>query len=352
MYIYIAYFLILFFFIQYKNNKVIFYYACSLLLLLLAVKNINVGADSGPYIRDFTAFALGHAKEVTKYQTEPIWRWIAQIVVFFKGSYVSFQLILFIITFLPVIYVIQKNSKNYLLSVFFFFSFFYYLNTYCIVRQAMAISFLLLCYSFIKDHKLLPAILFFVIAVLCHNLAFLGILAFVFYWKKFPLRLIYILLAVSFIFGLILNQGMLFFLPQKIRDYFLWPGHGFRKTLAPYTALIGIMNLTYITCLLRGSKESKESFWTQTVFLGLVVLNSTQKLVLGIRLSQFFMITQIIFWTNYIEEKQDKKTLYKIGLIIYSSTYFFALLIRDSIGIVPYEFIPQIQKFLHYVNNL
>ncbi|OJF76364.1 MAG: hypothetical protein BKP49_07795 [Treponema sp. CETP13] len=332
MAIYFLILLILLFFIHYKNEKRIFYFASVLLFLVFAFKNVNLGADTSSYFTHFKELINGE----NHYKTEPIWGLLAHLNLFFGGYYKSFQIILFACTLPPVVYVIRKDSKNYVLSLFFYYAFFYYLNAFCIVRQAMALSYLLVCFHFIKTKKLVPATIFLIIAILCHNLAILGIVAFIFYFKRFSLKTIVIVLGLAFIAGLFVNEHFLFLVPSRYQNLFLWEGHGFREKLMPYILIIMAMNIVFIICLLRGSKTSLKSFWAQTVFAGLVIMNGSLNLVQGLRISQFFMITQIIFYANYTEEKEDKQNLYKWGLIAYSSIYFVGLLYRDSIGVVPY----------------
>jgi hypothetical protein len=178
------------------------YFVITFILLFISVFRYKVGFDYVNYLSSLNLIIKSGVKSNYLFynQVEPAYKFIIIIAFYFKSSYLIF-FISSLITILLVSISIYKLSQDYLLSIFIFFSFpFFYLDSFSIIRQWVAISIIFFGYSnLISNKKVLKFIFCILIASLFHSTAFLGILILPFIFYKINKRFYFIIILFCFI---------------------------------------------------------------------------------------------------------------------------------------------------------
>ncbi|OJF75886.1 MAG: hypothetical protein BKP49_10535 [Treponema sp. CETP13] len=338
MTIYISIFLLLFgsVFSQ-KNNKKLFIISLLVLYAIAALQSATVGADANMYYNSFKNIQNNHPPA---YHEQGL-KWLSQLVILLNGGFYTFQAIFYILILAPVGYVIYKKSKNYQLSLLLFVAFFYYTNSFCILRQSLALSFAIVVFYFIDDKKYILAIIAYILAFFSHKSGAIAIIAFILPFVKSTKKLDLIILAFTFVIGFLIPivkcAPLLGPYSHYITNMANAPQWGIRPNHLLYAGVIFALNGVFTLFMIKDTDKNTQSLWCKLVIIGLIIMNLTQQLILGFRISQFFMVAQIIYYPQNIELKKTYKKQWLYGLLLFATIYFIGLLIRDSSGIIPYD---------------
>ncbi|OJF76363.1 MAG: hypothetical protein BKP49_07790 [Treponema sp. CETP13] len=313
-----------------KNNKILFFISCFILFALAAMQHWNVGRDSLMYYDVFQGTQKAPFDE-------PLWSFIAQIAYYFHGNYYVFQSLFYLAVLVPIFYVIYKKSEHYQLSLFLFYAFFYYLNSFCIMRQSLAISMAVLCYYFLFEKKYIKAFAFYFLAVLAHKSAIITIVPVIFIFYRFSYKQILLILVSTFIIGLVLPIQKLGIFFGSYKKYINMVDHGIRTNQYIFSATFAVLNIIFLFFIRFDTEKNQKSASSSIVLLGFVVMNLSQQLVMALRVTQYFLIAQILYYTANIIAKDKNKTKWLLALLFFACIYFFGLLYRDSIGVIPYK---------------
>lgn len=159
-----------FFFLLNRKRKVSWgqrVFIALLLFLIVGLRGSEIGSDTGPYSVSFESgsFAFTTSYEIT-------WIGICSFVKYVLHK--DFQWVLLIysaFTICPVVYVVSRQSKYPLFSLFLYVLFGYYFLAFNIIRQSVAMSFSLLAvYFWIKRHYPLSVVMM-ITAFLFHRVA-------------------------------------------------------------------------------------------------------------------------------------------------------------------------------------
>ena len=320
-----------------KNNKKLFIISLLVLYAIAALQSATVGDDSTVYYDSFISIQ-NHLLPPYK---ELGFKWISQLTILLNGGFYTFQAIIYVLILTPVAYVIYKKSQNYQLSLLLFVAFFYYTNSFCIMRQSLALSFAILVFYFIDDKKYILAIIVYILTIFAHSSGAIAIIAFILPFIKTTKKVSLIVLAFSFVIGLLIPivKCAPLFGPYAhyITNMANTPQWGIRPNHLLYAGVILALNCIFILFMYKDTDKDTQTLWCKLVLLGLVFMNLTQQLILGFRISQFFMISQIIYYPLNIEIKETHKKYWLYGLLLFATVYFIGLFIRDSSGVIPYK---------------
>jgi hypothetical protein len=214
------------------------------LSIVSGVRDIDVGTDTETYFKIMRWIKNGEAKYI-----EPGWRFLNNAVIILGCNYNLLLLLVSSLTLLPVAYVITKNSPNWTLSLFFYYSMYLYLNSFNIMRQVLATSFIILAFHFLLEIKK-RLILFggtVLVATTFHYTAVVSIITFIYQKIKLSKYKIYGGLLFSFIAGtFFMRDHMLKIVAGPYYSYFIEkPSFGFRESLVIPIILTVILNVLF-----------------------------------------------------------------------------------------------------------
>lgn len=312
------------------------------LLLISGLRADSVGTDTYNYLSGFRTI-----RDVSSSSMFEVVRWEYGYVLLNKLSSIlsnNEQILLVLTSFLVLIgvmYFIYKNSENVVLSVFLYISLYLYLFSFNGIRQAIAMSILVMGFHLILERKFLRYFIVVLVATLFHETAILMLLLYFIYYFKFDIKNV---LAILFIF--IIS----FISVESIINYFL----SFTRSLSYIDTnniieqsgfLFPLINLSIFFFILYIKLTNRINDPTLDFFLFIAILGVftgllSMKVYKLLRLNYYFMMYYIIaipYSLKFVKDKKIKFIMIYL-LITVSSLYLFMRLSGGWHGVTPYYF--------------
>jgi len=283
-----------------------------ILFILSGFRDVNVGTDTSGYQELFRRLERGGT-----IRQEIGWQYLNKLVIYLGGKFEHLMIMSSFLILVPVFYVSRKYSTNPMFSIFLYFAFYIYLQSYNITRQSIAISIILVAYTLlVKRHYwsylilIIGASFFHVTALLCLPLLFIN---------KLPDRsFIYLtFIGTSLIAGVFLSNLIL----QKSTALF-----GYQHYLERFDSGVGIgafllLTNAFAVFIVYTAKERGTLF---KLFIAYVVFSNLAIAVpFGYRVTFYFTIIQILFFPTYINSNILKsKQLAFFLVVIYAYLIF------------------------------
>lgn len=163
--------------------RVVLFIAISL-FILMGLRSLYVSGDTYSYVVDFENYDLRRTTMQTLFinNSEPFFTLFTYLIRLFSDNYVIYLIFSSVPIIVGLCLVTHNSSDDTFLSVVIFTAI--GILTFCMagLRQAMALGFCLIAYYFAEKKKILPYILFCLIAFLFHNSSIVFI--FVYLFKK------------------------------------------------------------------------------------------------------------------------------------------------------------------------
>lgn len=242
---------------------------------------------------------------------------------------------------------LPSNQGKYF-GLFFFMCFGYYILMFNGMRQFLAVSLCFLSYMLLEDGKIAKSLLLVIGASFIHTSALIVIPVILLLTKvnRLDLRTILVLLMISFLIGLCVNERFLSLFSGKYSSY-LFLENAFRTKDIAYLLLIVLpANAFMVYSFINAPYVLKNSYWMKLFFVSTLVLNVLQKLLIGPRIVYYFSVSEIIvvsllaLQNNYHMNRGRVKT-YKIISFAYAIITYIRFLIGevnlDYGGVIPYS---------------
>ncbi|CUO14510.1 Uncharacterised protein [Turicibacter sanguinis] len=329
------------------------YFLCITFLILAIVagiRNYTVGYDTPQYViaykkaagLSFSQFSLLRYEYgftflcvlLNKITANP------QILIFITSLFINFSIVKFI----------SKNSKNKLLSILIYLLLNHYFFYTSAMRQALAVSIILLGFDNLKNKKYIKFTLYVLIASLFHQSAILALLFILFNNKKYNKNFVYqllIIFVVFFIFGKNIFNFLVRLSPRlagystskfNVENYF---GAFFQFILNLILFGIGyLITYKYEKNLLKDRKNPNN------IYIGILAVANifsllTMKVSIFNRFSPYFSIFIIIWLPNSIVKIQNPKNKIFITTVIVSCLFCYWVIINyfrpEWYGMIPYS---------------
>ena len=199
-----------------ENKKLFCIFSGIILWSLLALRSINIGLNdtSELYKPFFENINNMNIKEIIEYKwmSDKMFYILMKIISLFTKN---FQIVLAILAIPYVfftVYIIEKKSKNPLLSVILYISMYYMYATF-LLRQVFAIGIILFSIQYIEKNNFIKFALTVFIASLFHKTALIFLIAYPFSLKnKYGLKN-YVYIFSSLFIGISLKKIILYILP-------------------------------------------------------------------------------------------------------------------------------------------
>ncbi|WP_455664383.1 EpsG family protein [Phocaeicola sp.] len=304
------------------------------LSVIAGLRAVTVGVDTKNYLRIFEWIADGGGEFI-----EPGWFYLCKMVLSFGMEYNMLLWIVSVMTLIPVAFVVSQKSPNPSLSIFFYYSLYFYLNSFNIMRQILSVSFVFLGYIYLEQGRKKAYVFWVCIATLFHlsALSALGLL-----WIdkiKLTSAKIILLLCLSFLLGSLVINDML--LAYIIGDY-ANATKGLRESLGGVYVLGLLVNSFFLIIYFTTYKNKRNSFWMKIFFIGLVCMNLVMRMELSGRIILYFTISQIILLVQYVYvlcRIREKKYMFLLVLVYVMSIFMKILILANIPGrsVIPYE---------------
>ncbi|KIO70372.1 EpsG family protein [Caldibacillus thermoamylovorans] len=311
------------------------------LLLISALRSPSVGADTENYLYGYNLI-----KDYFYPDFFNVVRWENGYVILNK--LVSFmsnneQIIIIATSFIILIgifYFIYKNSLNFTFSIYLFLSLYFYLISFNLIRQFIAISILLMGFHLIEKRKFFKYLIVVVIASTFHQPAILMIGLYFLYNLKLNAKNLTLIIGSAILLLVSFNYIMeLIFIVFPGYEYYIGTsyleGSGLLTTLISGSILFfGVfIKLTY-------KSDKKFDFLLIIMIVSFLVSALSMYITLFNRLGYYFSIFNIIFipYAIYLVKDQNVKIIYSSVIYIITFLYFLFRLAGDFQQVIPYSF--------------
>ena len=294
-----------------KIGKLFLFLSLFVVCFVAGVRNTNVGKDVGVYVKGLIKWFNEENIIVNPIVSEPLFN----LLVYITNKIGNINFVLFAIEVCiagPIYYWAYKNkdrfSISFIILVFLMTMFARSLN---LMRQCIAISFLLLSVYFYEKNDKKLCIIFYIIAISFHYTAVIGFLCFVVQnilknekstTKEKIIQFISILIVI--ILGLLFFENIVKLLPVKYSGY-LNSSHANLNNVISFSSLL------------------KKFFW---IIIGLIVYFSTTKRDNVLLLSVIYLLIDLLLFFSSIKIKPAGRLGYYFLYIGYLN--FFPIFIK------------------------
>ena len=148
-----------------------------ILFILMGFKDSSVGNDTPNYIELFYRLKRMSSVIDPKSRFEKGYQVYNKLIGHFFDDYQVLFIITAAICIGCILYGVNKNSRNWMYSLFLFIGFRFYYFFLSGLRQSIAVSIIFVAYTFLKKKKMIPYIALIILATTFHFSAFIFILA-------------------------------------------------------------------------------------------------------------------------------------------------------------------------------
>lgn len=185
-----------------KKRYVIFIFGC--LLLVAMLRNETTGTDLEIYYsKYFPMFRDASWKNIQNVTRSGHWEWgfcaFCKIIGYISTNTQCFIIFSSILSIVPYGIFIYRNSEDVVFSTIFYITFHVYMNSFNIVRQAMAVGIILSGLEILKRKQYIRYLIYVLIAALIHTSAIVAVLYILADRLKFKKTSIYSLTVVTLV---------------------------------------------------------------------------------------------------------------------------------------------------------
>ncbi|WLQ07129.1 EpsG family protein [Arthrobacter oryzae] len=244
-----------------------------------------------------------------------------------------------IMTIVPVLIAIRRQTKDPTLAVFLFFFLGYYALTFNAVRQSIAVSFLLLADSYRQESRL-KCLLFSAIAVLFHSSALIAILVqlIAMRWKPTWVSVVIVLALGALGSYFLLQSGLAGALASSLNPRYETYLDDEGAGLGTWLVLAVRILLIVFAMAAPASKETSRYIAFVTISAVVLLLGTTNVVIA--RFEPYFGIFLILLLPNVLMNSRNSVLLR--WTLMLGSLIYFGFYILSFNGVVPYRVIPEL----------
>lgn len=339
--------------LQRKSIKMTMVFVFFQMVLIAGLRNVNIGIDTKNYLNIYMFTQSVDLMDIFTYYLESGYVILNQFVKYLFDSFNALLFINSLITLIGVYEFINRFSKNKIMSLFLFITLGYFSSTMNIMRQYIALVFILNSYFYyIKEKNYFKVYINVLIASLFHSSSLFVAVAILFYDKIYSkkingynflykclitLSVITFSFITSYIFQLVFNN--------EYYDYIV-NGAGYTTSIFNLNFFIKV-SLSIIYLFVRKKRFINKSCLIEMNFLNYLNFISCIVSIMAIKFSMFnrinlyFSFTLIVFIPILIENINMKFSEKKyIKFVIYLSFFivYIVSLLSNNNGICPYQF--------------
>ena len=327
----IIYFVIIIFLLIFSSckNKYLYFFTLLLLIIIGGFRGYDVGTDTTHYLALYETYGSVQSKAFLL--TEPGWVALNLFVYNYIGDYRAVVVIAQVLILTPIFLRLWKSTKAPVLGVLFYVLLYYYLNSFNVTRQFVAIAFIFYSMPFLLEGQTKKFYLFVLVACLFHltsGVCFL--MPFLMRLPKLSMPSIVILLLSSYILGILFIPRIISYVPffGKYMVYVANAG----EASGSFSRLL--LNGFYIVLYMYLDKNKYMKYF----FYGIIIYNLFAfNPVIG-RAGIYFMISQLFIISN-LSLKNKTISLQLKGIFLIYGLVTFVTLLNANVGeVVPYYF--------------
>lgn len=329
-------------FLPYKYQKLSSGCLLILMMLVCGFRAYDVGVDT----HNYTEYVISERNiYIDNNQWGPFYAVLRFIARLFYNEETVFLLLMALFTYIPLIYIIKKNSCYPALSVLMFIIPVgnYFVQSLNIARQSIAIVFVLLAATLMKNKKNTAAFFTLVFSFILHPFTFFAFL--LFYINKIHLtrKKVYIYILGSMFIGLVgslsgigeilnllamMTEGSSNPLIHKLAKY----GNGNYDIESNFSLIGELSHMLPMAamCILGINKKTLEDLLYKTMLTGSIITNICVSIIFCERIASTFTIAQVLAVPYIYKVSSLNRRILIIILLVLTILLFIYNFIGDS----------------------
>lgn len=154
-----------------KAKKLAYVITMFALMYVVTILRYGIGNDYFSYLRIYDQIAAAQWGELFSLGFEPLFAVLTKLMTFVPMDSEIIYAIYAALILTPVAVAIYRHSDNVWISVAVYLCLTFFYTSLSFIRQAMAVSILILAYGFMKERKIFPTLILAVVAMLFHYTA-------------------------------------------------------------------------------------------------------------------------------------------------------------------------------------
>lgn len=313
-----------------------------LLYLIVALRSVYLGVSDTLNIY-YPAFNVANLSSWSNAmsnfkQMGHIFALITKFLTIFTGTNYRYYLMIISIPYIySVSYMIYKYSDEYLLSFVAFISMFY-LYSFYLLRQMLAVSILILSLKYIYNKKIVKFLLLVFIATLIHETAICFIIAYPAAHLLKSDKKNYIIIMGAYLISKLAPNVMYFFMSDRLRGYTENGVYDTSGSISIFPMLIYVVILVF-SSYSKVNKTYEGKILFNIVTIGAAIYPFANVISDVYRLTIYFGIFSILLISkaiSNISNGRNKVIFYGIIFLFYVIYFFTRTVI--NMNAIPYEF--------------
>ena len=305
-------------------------------ILLLSLRTTAVGIDTMSYNGRFNYYKSASLSEIINGSQEIGFSLLMRLVGLLTNSFQWFLFSVAVLSVVPTFYIITKYSKLPFLSVILFIAFENFAFMFSGLRQAVAYSFCLFSYKYIREKNWFPFLICVIVAGFFHKSAYFFLPAY-FLAKMRPNVVTYISLGIAFILVSVFRDPLYNFVQSAIYRHWSFAATDTHSFLWPLIiTTIGVVTLVFAKNIINKDPDDGSLVFLMAVGTILIVFS-----MIGTnakRLIEYYTIFLIFTIPCIIESlsSQTVRTIVLIGVLVGACGMFAFSVITDLYCLIPY----------------
>ena len=222
------------------------------------------------------------------------------------------------ITYLSVFSFAKKHSKSYWLSIYIFITYGFYLSTYNLLRQYMAVALILCALNYLIDRRILAFLIMVIIASLFHYTAIFCFLLIPFYFVHLNLKVILLYFLLCLFIWSINERIVNYLLTLPFKTAYIAiavRGEGY--------VLLSVFMLIFLGSMLicppkrwNGGKNSHIRLFFYLIMMTILLQILSLQFSLFVRVTLYFFLPAMLLFPNILITQSDNSSVYFSILII------------------------------------
>ena len=320
-------------------TRFLIFISALLLIFIASNRALEVGTDTLTYYLNFQNIEFEDS--VRTYQgIQKGWYYFNYYIHSFL-DYDLFMYIVYSIIISLVCYVSYKNSKQPIFSILLFVLLYFYFSSFNVMRQFLALSFMLLGYTFLYIGDKKKFVLCLIISSLFHFTALLMMPLLFIDKLKISSKFVYLLVPISFIIGIwyssllenIVTYMTIFTALNEGVSGYLDAYGGERSFFSNF-----IINTTFLITYYFA--KDKRNIWLLLYLLFIISNNLFGSFGQANRIFWYFQISMLIVLPNTWGNIKNKfyRTCYILFVLVYAYSIYFISLNANASEVLPYSF--------------
>lgn len=320
-------YIILYSFVKNKDKREKLFINISFIVLIFVLSTRTPYSDMHNYINYFHSINNMSLSNFMSFDLELLYKVLNLIIGKIWLNDRFFITIVSIITCIGPYFFIKKRSKNYLLSILLFISIGTFRLQFYIIRQSIALTFLLLGLNYIDDKKTIKFLLMVIVASLFHQSALIFVLIYLLNKFKGKTKVI---ISIALVFATFLLKDQLYSLIgySSYNNYMLSSIEGEGYGLFALYVLIIAFSLFFKP----KKKEENADLCVSMSFMALILQVMSTRISILSRIVYYFSNGLIIYPVDVIESFDNKRNKMILSMIMCAMILIYLAVFGKIIG--------------------